>query len=175
MVIDAMSKCARCGIPYHPELATCPLCNTRSAKEEARRSKLWFLTNTIAVSFVALVVLVRAVTSADIAVGMTQTDCQSAQVLLKETRYAVQSLASDQERGIAELSAVGAKWTEMSERYTPGKHSWSASGLEHNWLQRLGETSTSIANGEEPKIESDALTAEAYLLELTKLYPRYCD
>ena len=121
MVIDAMSKCARCGIHYHPELTTCPLCNTRSAKEEARRSKLWFLTNTIAVSFVALVVLVRAVTSADIAVGMTQTDCQSAQVLLKETRYAVQSLASDQERGIAELSAVGAKWTEMRTL-----HAWKA-------------------------------------------------
>ena len=170
-----MSKCPRCGIPYHPELSACPLCDTRSEREEQRQSKLWFLTNTLAVSFVALVVLVRVFTSGDIAVGMTQTDCQSAQALVKETRYAVQSLASDKERGISELSAVGVKWTEMSERYTPGKHSWSASGLEHNWLQRLGETSTAIANGQEPKIESDALTGEAYLLELTKLYPRYCD
>ena len=170
-----MSKCARCGISYHPELSACPLCDTRSEKEEVRRSKLWFLTNTIVVSFVALVVLVRVVASGDIAVGMTQTDCQSAQVLVKETRYAVSSLASDKERGIAELNAVSTKWTEMSERYTPGKHSWSASGLEHNWLQRLGETSYAIANGEAPRIESDALTGEAYLLELTKLYPRYCD
>lgn len=169
-----MSKCARCGITYHPELSACPLCDTKSAKEEARRSKLWFLTNTLAVSFVAIVVLVRVVASGDIAVGMTQTDCQSAQVLVKETRYALQSLSSDKERGISELEAVGAKWTEMSERYTPGKHSWSASGLEHNWLQRMGETATAISLGEEPKIESDALTGEAYLLELTKLYPRYC-
>lgn len=169
-----MSKCARCGVSYHPELSACPLCDTRSEREEARRSKLWFLTNTIVVSFVALVVLVRAVSSSDLAVGMTQTDCQSAQVLVKETRYALQSLASDRERGISELAAVGTKWTEMSERYTPGKHSWSASGLEHNWLQRMGETATAIASGAEPRIESDALTGEAYLLELTKLYPRYC-
>jgi len=49
---------------------------------------------------------VRVFTSGDIAVGMTQTDCQSAQALVKETRYAVQSLASDKERGISELSAV---------------------------------------------------------------------
>ena len=169
-----MSNCGRCGINYHPELSACPLCDTRSEKEETRRTKLWFLTNTILVSFVAMVVLVRAVAGGEVAVGMTQLDCQSAQVLVKETRYAVQSLASDKERGMNELVSVADKWTEMSERYTPGKHSWSASGLEHNWLQRLGQTSQAIATGEDVQIESDALSGEAYLLELTKLYPRYC-
>lgn len=168
-----MNKCQRCGVPYHPDLTRCPLCRTLSRTESRRRTKLFYVANTIAVSLVAGVILVRALTSSEIAVGMTPSDCQVVEQLAQETRYGVESLASDPERGKLELSAVATRWDELASNYTPGKYSWSTSGSEHGWLERLATVTTSLASGEAAKVE-DGLDPSEYAIELVKLAPRYC-
>ena len=105
--------------------------------------------------------------------GMSQTDCQQIQGLTKETRYAVESLSSDPERAVMELEAVSEQWRVLSEHYVPGKFSWSTSGLEHNWLQRLASATNSLAAGEAAEVENQ-LNPEAYVIELVKLAPRFC-
>ena len=168
-----MSRCARCGVVYHPELTSCPLCGSMRSKEKERRRKLGFLVNTLAVSFVATVILWRTLIAGDVQVGMSQTDCQSAQELVKQTRYAIESISSDTERATLELTSVSEKWGEMASRYVPGKYSWSSSGREHNWLERLSDSTYQLAVGGEVRVEEIEDPRE-YVLELTKLYPRYC-
>ena len=170
-----MNKCQRCGVPYHPDLTRCPLCRTLSRTESGRRTKLFYLANTIAVSLVAGVILVRALTTSEIAVGMTPSDCQVAQQVAKETRFGVESLASDPERGLSELAEVAASWEELAANYTPGKYSWSTSGLEHGWLERLALSTRALSTGDNVAIEGDAESAEEYVLDLTRLVPRFCE
>ena len=168
------SNCKRCGLPMHPDLVKCEVCGELTAKEQRRKTKLFSLASTVSISAVALVVIVRTLTAGDIAVGMSQSDCEHIQNLTKETRYAVESLASDPERAVTELTNASNEWFELSENYVPGKFSWSTSGLEHNWLQRLANATADLAEGQEPEVEGE-LDPRAYVLELVKLSPRFCN
>lgn len=168
-----MSPCSRCGITFHPELSKCPVCGQVRANEAARRRKLWYLTNTILVSFVAVVVGMRAITGGEIQVGMSESDCSQARVLAEETRYALDSLSSDKDRATKELQAVSQAWSGLAENYVPGKYSWSTSGREHNWLERLASSTSQLASGGEVKVE-EIDNPIKYVSELTRLYPRFC-
>lgn len=168
------NKCTRCGLPMHPDLVKCEVCGELTAKEQRRKSKLFSLASTVSISAVAVVVIVRTLTAGDIAVGMSQSDCEHIQNLTKETRYAVESLSSDPERAVTELTNASNEWFELSEHYVPGKFSWSTSGLEHNWLQRLADVTGSLAAGQPPEVEN-GLNPEAYAIELVKLSPRFCN
>lgn len=169
-----MNKCQRCGVPYHPDLTRCPLCRTLSRTESRRRTKLFYLANTIAVGLVAGVILARALTSSEIAVGMTQSDCLAVDRIAKETRYGIESLASDRVRGMEELASVAIRWEELAANYTPGKYSWSTTGLEHSWLERLAMSTKALANGEVVAVEGDSESEEDYVLDLTRMVPRFC-
>lgn len=168
-----MSACSRCGVTFHPELAKCPLCGQLRSREQAKRRKLLYLTNTIVVSFVALVVGFRAITGGEIQVGMSQSDCSQARLLAEETRYALDSLSSDQQRAAEELKKVSEGWSLLASNYVPGKYSWSTSGREHNWLERLATSTNQLATGGEVNVEAID-TPVKYVAELTKLYPRFC-
>lgn len=168
-----MSPCSRCGITFHPELSKCPVCGQVRANEATRRRKLWYLTNTILVSFVAVVVGMRAITGGEIQVGMSESDCSQARVLAEETRYALESLSSDKDRATKELQAVSQAWSGLAANYVPGKYSWSTSGREHNWLERLASSTSQLASGGEVKVE-EIDNPIKYVSELTRLYPRFC-
>lgn len=168
-----MSSCLRCGVSFHPELPKCPVCGQVLAREEIKRRKLWYLTNTLVVSFVALVVGTRAITGGEIQVGMSESDCSQARTLAEETRYALDSLASDQERAIQELEEVSQGWELLAGNYVPGKYSWSTAGWEHNWLERLALSTSQLANGDQVSVE-EVDNPVKYVSELTRLYPRFC-
>ena len=168
-----MSACSRCGVTFHPELPSCPVCGQVRAREQSKRRKLWYLTNTILVSFVALVVGMRAITGGEIQVGMSESDCTQARLLAEETRYALESLSSDQERAAIELQAVSQGWSNLAGNYVPGKYSWSTSGREHNWLERLASSTSQLAVGEKVNVE-EVENPVKYVSELTRLYPRFC-
>lgn len=167
------NKCKRCGLPMHPDLVKCELCGELTAKEQRRKSRLFSLTSTVSISAVAVLVIFRTLTASDIAVGMSPSDCEQIQNLTKETRYAVESLSSDPERAVTELTNASNEWFELSEHYVPGKFSWSTSGLEHNWLQRLANATGALAEGQTPEVEA-GLDPKAYVLELVRLSPRFC-
>ena len=173
MVLISMSACSRCGVTFHPELPKCPVCGQIRARELNKRRKLWYLANTIAVTFVALVVGVRAVSGGEVQVGMNESDCTQARVLAEETRYALDSLSSDQDRAIRELQEVSQGWSLLAGNYVPGKFSWSTSGREHNWLERLAQSTGQLAAGAQVKVE-EVENPVKYVSELTKLYPRFC-
>lgn len=168
-----MLACEGCGIGFHPEISKCPVCGMLRPKERARRNKLQFLINTIAVSFVATVVLVRAVAGTEIAVGMSANDCDVAKNLAAKTRVLAQGMESNPQ-AIDGLKAVAGSWAELASHYTPGKYSWSSSGLEHNWLQRLAQSTEQLASGDEVATEGGA-EPKSYVVELTRLLPRYCN
>lgn len=167
-----MSNCHRCGVPFHPELPSCPVCGTTREREAKRRGKFWFLVNTVAVSFVALVVLTRTLTGGA-AVGMSAEDCSAAKNLAAETRNVVFALEGNEEAGRSQLVRISGTWAELAANYTPGKYSWSTSGLEHNWLDRLSLATAQLANGDEVSAEG-ATDPKRYVVELTRLLPRYC-
>lgn len=160
-------------MPFHPELHTCPVCGQIRPKDAQRRNRLWYLVNTVLVSFVALVVAARAIAAGDVQVGMTPEDCQVARTLAVQTRELVQDLEADPERARADLAEISIKWRTMSQNYVPGKFSWSTSGREHNWLERLADSSDSVASGEPVRFE-EIEDVNKYLVELTKLHPRFC-
>lgn len=168
-----MAACPRCGVTFHPELPKCPVCGQMREREKNNRRKLWYLTNTILVSFVAVVVGMRAITGGEIQVGMSESDCSEARALAEETRYALESLSSDKERATKELQAVSQAWSGLAENYVPGKYSWSTSGREHNWLERLASSTSQLASGGEVKVEETDNPIK-YISELTRLYPRFC-
>lgn len=169
----SMSACSRCGVTFHPELPKCPVCGQIRAREQSKRRKLWYLANTIAVTFVAVVVGARALTGGDIQVGMSESDCTQARALAEETRYALDSLSSDQERAKRELEEASQGWRMLAGNYVPGKYSWSTSGREHNWLERLALSTSQLATGSQVKVEQVDNPVK-YVSELTKLYPRFC-
>ncbi len=168
-----MSACERCGATFHPEIHSCPVCGVVRPKERGRRQKLWYITNTVLVSFVATVVLFRTLSGPEIQIGMSESDCSQARLLAEETRYAIDSLASDQARASKELAEVSAGWGSLAENYVPGKYSWSTSAREHNWLERLAISTSALAKGETIEVEQIQDPAK-YVSELSKLYPRFC-
>lgn len=149
------------------------MCGQVRANEATKRRKLWYLTNTILVSFVAVVVGMRAITGGEIQVGMSESDCSQARVLAEETRYALESLSSDKDRATKELQAVSQAWGGLAANYVPGKYSWSTSGREHNWLERLASSTGQLASDGEVKVE-EVDNPIKYVSELTRLYPRFC-
>lgn len=167
-----MTNCSRCGVPFHPEITTCPVCGQLRERERARKNKLWFLVNTIAVSFVATVALVRTLTAGEIQIGMTEADCQLAKDLVVQTRSVVAELENTESAPEA-LAEISVSWGNLAEHYTPGKYSWSSSGLEHNWLRRLAVSSAGLASGKQIATEGQDDPAR-YVIELTRLLPRYC-
>lgn len=167
------SKCNRCGLPMHPDLVKCEVCGELVAREQKNRSRLFSLGTTISVSLVAVAVIVRTLTSGDVAIGMSQSDCIQIQSLAKQTRYAVDSLSSDLERAEIELHEVSQGWETLSQNYVPGKYSWSTSGLEHRWLERLAIVTKELAQGSSSVVE-DGLEPTAYAMELLRLKPRFC-
>lgn len=72
------------------------------------------MANTILVSFVALVVGVRAITGGEIQVRMSESDCSQARALAEETRFALESLSSDKNRATKELQEVSLEWSELA-------------------------------------------------------------
>lgn len=157
----------------HPDLIKCEVCGELISREKKNRSRLLSLGTTISISLVAVAVIVRTLTSGDVAIGMSQSDCLQIQSLVKETRYAVESLSSDSERAEIELNEVSQGWETLSQNYVPGKYSWSTSGLEHRWLERLATVTKELAQGSRSVVE-DGLEPSAYAIELLKLKPRFC-
>jgi hypothetical protein len=104
---------------------------------------------------------------------MSESDCSQARTLAEETRYALDSLASDQERAIQELEEVSQGWGLLAGNYVPGKYSWSTSGREHNWLERLALSTSQLATGVQVSVE-EVDNPVKYVSELTRLYPRFC-
>lgn len=168
-----MSACSRCGVSFHPEIPACPLCGEIRQRESARRKKLLYLLNTFAFSAVAGVLLLRLLTVGEVQVGMSPSDCQAAMRLAESTRYAVDSLESDYYRGVLELNEVSEAWANLANNYVPGKYSWSTSGREHNWLERLALSTSSLASGEKVNTE-DISDPNKYITDLTRLLPRFC-
>lgn len=168
-----MAACSRCGVSFHPEISACPLCGEIRQKEKARRKKLLYLLNSFVFSAVAGVVLLRVLTAGEVQVGMSDSDCQEAMRLAESTRYAVDSLQSDYQRGVLELNEVSVAWANLANNYVPGKYSWSTSGREHNWLERLAVSTWGLASGDHLNTEevSDPLK---YVTDLTRLLPRFC-
>lgn len=169
-----MNRCHRCGVPYHPDLVKCPLCRTLSRNESAKRRRFLYFTNTVAVSLVAAVVIVRVLTSPEQAAGMTQTDCVSVSQLSEQTRFSLELLTSDEELAKSQLSDLSKKWVQVSENYVPGKFSWSTSGPEHGWLERVGQVTAAISLGEEIAIDDSADSLPEYAVELMKVSYRFC-
>jgi predicted nucleic acid-binding Zn ribbon protein len=167
------SKCNRCGLPMHPDLVKCQVCGELISSEQRNRSKFFSFGTTISISLVAVAVIARTLTAGDVAIGMSQSDCLQIQSLVKETRYAVESLTSDSERAEIELNEVSQGWGTLSQNYVPGKYSWSTSGLEHRWLERLATVTKELAQGSGSVVEDD-LEPSAYAIELLKLKPRFC-
>ena len=165
-------NCNFCGSEFHPELSACPSCGTKTPREARRRNRLLYLVNTLLVATLALGVLVSAVGEANARTGMTSADCAVASELSLKTRAAVLALEGDPE-AMDELRELSEQWSALSENYTPGKFSWSTSGLEHNWLQRMGIVTLELANGEEVSIEQ-GLNPNGYIERLSRLLPRYC-
>lgn len=168
-----MSNCSRCGVGFHPEFTTCPVCGQVRPSEIAKRNRLLYFINTFAFTAVALVVGIRLITASDVQVGMSQADCNTARQLAEETRLAIFDLTNDPERANAQLGDVSVQWAELANNYVPGKYSWSTSGLEHNWLERLSVSTESIAQGIEVNTE-DNLDPARYVVDLTRLIPRFC-
>lgn len=168
-----MSACSRCGVSFHPEIPTCPLCGQLRQRESFRRKKLLYLANTFAFSAVGVVVLLRLLTGGDVQVGMSASDCQAAMRLAESTRYAIDSLESDYQRGVLELNEVSVAWANLANNYVPGKYSWSTSGREHNWLERLAQSTSNLASGQELNTE-DVADPTKYVTDLTRLLPRFC-
>ncbi len=168
-----MSACSRCGLSFHPEIPSCPLCGEVRQRESSRRKKLLYFLNTFACSAVAGVILLRLLTVGEVQVGMSPNDCNAAMRLAESTRYAVNSLDSDYQRGILELTEVSQAWRNLADNYVPGKYSWSTSGREHNWLERLALSTGSLASGEEINTE-DVSDPKKYVTDLTRLLPRFC-
>jgi predicted nucleic acid-binding Zn ribbon protein len=168
-----MAACSRCGVSFHPEISACPLCGEIRQKERFRRKKLLYLLNSFAFTAVAGVVLLRVLTADDVQVGMSDSDCQEAMRLAESTRYAVTSLGSDYQRGVLELNEVSAAWANLANNYVPGKYSWSTSGREHNWLERLAQSTSNLASGQELNTENVANPSK-YITDLTRLLPRFC-
>lgn len=168
-----MSACSRCGVSFHPEIPSCPLCGEMRQKESIRRKKLLYFLNTFAFSAVAGVILLRLLTVGEVQIGMSASDCQAAMRLAESTRYAVDSLESDYPRGVIELSQVSVGWAKLASNYVPGKYSWSTSGQEHNWLERLALSTLSLASGEAINTE-DVSDPNKYVTDLTRLLPRFC-
>lgn len=168
-----MSACSRCGVSFHPEIPSCPLCGEVRQRESVRRKKLRYFLNTFAFTAVAGVVLLRLLTVGEVQVGMSASDCQEAVRLAESTRYAVDSLESDFRRGVVELNQVSEGWASLAANYVPGKYSWSTSGREHNWLERLALSTSSLAKGEELNTE-EVSDPHEYVTDLTRLLPRFC-
>lgn len=158
---------------FHPEIATCPVCGQVRPREIAKRKKLRYFINTFAFTAVALIVGIRLITASDVQVGMSQTDCNTARKLAEETRIAISDLNNDPVRANVELGKVSDEWAELANNYVPGKYSWSTSGLEHNWLERLSLSTESIAQGESINSEGN-LEPARYVVDLTRLLPRFC-
>lgn len=152
---------------------TCPLCGYLRESERNRRQKLEYLVNTFVVTAVAGIVLVRLILSDDVTIGMTKEDCTTASVLAESTRTAVSRIESNRELASAELLETSEVWSQLASRYTPGKYSWSTSGLEHNWLERLSQSTKNLATGSTVNTEGQA-DAKRYVIDLTRLIPRYC-
>lgn len=167
------ARCNRCGLQMHPDLIKCEVCGELISREKKNRSRLLSLGTTISISLVAVAVIVRTLTSGDVAIGMSQSDCLQIQSLVKETHYAVESLSSDLGRAERELAQVSQAWEELSEHYVPGKYSWSTSGLEHRWLERLAIVTKELAQGNSSLVEDD-LEPAAYAIELLRLKPKFC-
>lgn len=168
-----MSACLRCGVMFHPELHKCPVCGQVRAREALRRRNFWYFINSIVVTFIAVAAGVRAITGGDIQVGMTESDCFRARVVVEETRFALASLSSDKERAVRELQEVSLEWGKLAGNYVPGKFSWSTSAREHNWLERLAQSTSQLATGGQVKVE-EVDNPVKYVSELTRLYPRFC-
>lgn len=169
-----MNRCQRCGIPYHPDSVRCPLCRTLSRSEAKKRSKWFFLTNTLLTTFVATIVLVRVLTSPDAAIGMTQGDCRSVSSLREETAFALESLTTEPDIARERLLAISESWHGLAEGYVPGKFSWSTAGPEHGWLERVAEVSMAIATATSVEVEGEFASPEEYLVELLRLEYRFC-
>lgn len=164
--------CNVCGEGFHPELSACPACGTETPREAHRRSRFLYLINTVLVSAVALGVMVTAVGGAQAQTGMTATDCNLSRDLTIQTRAAVLALEGDlAARG--RLQEISIQWQMLAENYTPGKFSWSTTGLEHNWLQRMGTATGQLASGDPVNVEGEG-DPKNYLEALSRLLPRYC-
>lgn len=168
-----MSNCSRCGVGFHPEISLCPVCGQMRPNELARRRKLLYFINTFAFTAVAVVVGLRLLTAPEIQVGMSSADCNAARQLAEETRFAISDLNNNPLRATIELAEVSTGWSELANNYVPGKYSWSTSGLEHSWLERLSLTTISLSVGEDVKPEGN-LDPARYVIDLTRLVPRFC-
>lgn len=168
-----MTNCKHCGVAFHPELPSCPVCGRMRDAESRRRTRFWFLINTFAVTFVATVVLLRTISGGEVLAGMSSADCAAASNLAAQTRSTVFMLEGNPNAGQADLIALSRAWGALAENYTPGKYSWSTSGLEHNWLDRMSIATAQLAEGRLTNLEG-AAAPDRYVVELTRLLPRYC-
>lgn len=172
-VFIQMSKCAKCGLGLHPDQIRCDLCGEYAKKEKRNRSG--WLRSTLQFGIVFILTLVFArVASGDVQVGLSDIECSEIKALGAETRQVLAEIEYGNEEAVAKMETISGSWQARADQQVAGKYSWSDAGREHDWLQRLADTTLAVATRDMGEIDTEGLELDNYLLELTKLSPRYC-
>ncbi len=172
-VLILMSKCAKCGLDLHPDQIRCELCG-EYAKKEKRNRNGWIRSS---IQFGLIFVMVLAfgrVATGDVQVGLSDLECSEIKALGAETRQVLAEIEYGNEPSRLKMQEISLAWQLKADDQVAGKYSWSDAGREHDWLQRLANTTEAVASRDVGDIDTEGLELDDYLLELTKLSPRYC-
>ena len=168
-----MRKCSKCGLDLHPDQIRCELCG-ELGKKEKRNLKGWvYNTFQFGIIFGLALVLTRVV-SGDAQVGLSDIECSEIKALAAETRQVLTDVEYGNEPALASMLSIADEWQAKADNQVAGKYSWSDAGREHDWLQRLADATRAVGGRGVTTIDTEGLELENYLLELTKLSPRYC-
>lgn len=168
-----MSKCAKCGLELHPDQIRCELCG-EYAKKEKRNRNGWIRSS---IQFGLIFVLVLAfgrVAAGDVQVGLSDLECSEIKSLGAETRQVLAEIEYGNEPSRLKMQEISLSWQSRADEQVAGKYSWSDAGREHDWLQRLADATQAVGARDIGDIDTEGLELDDYLLELTKLSPRYC-
>lgn len=168
-----MSKCAKCGLDIHPDQIRCELCGELIRKEKRIRSG--WIRNTLQFGIIFVLVMVFGrVAAGDVQVGLSDFECSEIKALGAETRQVLAEIEYGNEESRFKMQDISFRWQSKADDQVAGKYSWSDAGREHDWLQRLADATNAVADREIGDIDTEGLELDDYLLELTKLSPRYC-
>lgn len=168
-----MSKCAKCGLDIHPDQIRCELCGELIRKEKRIRSG--WIRNTLQFGIIFVLVMVFGrVAAGDVQVGLSDFECSEIKALGAETRQVLAEIEYGNEESRVKMQDISLRWQSKANDQVAGKYSWSDAGREHDWLQRLADATNAVADREIGDIDTEGLELDDYLLELTKLSPRYC-
>lgn len=172
-VLLTMSKCAKCGLDLHPDQIRCELCGELIRKE--KRYRAGWLRSSIQFGIIFVLVLVFGrVAAGDVQVGLSEFECSEIKALGAETRQVLAEIEYGNEQSRDRMFEISQGWQAKADEQVAGKYSWSDAGREHDWLQRLSDATLAVATRDIGDIDTEGLELDNYLLELTKLSPRYC-